>query len=225
MRNEIYNFASAVLIIVLFILLFRSCEKNIDTKQAYAAVNDSLHITRNKMGEQVASIQIIRTENKKQFLELHSKDSIIIALQGIVRRTKNIQSAIIFNASTGSSVNGSTVVHSRDTIRTDSVVYVYPEYSLARHTKWDSVSVRSNKDSTHLEYKIFNNFEITTSYKRSGLFKGKTPVIDITNKNPYTETVALRAYEVKCDCKRMPFFVAGLGIGLAPSIFLLTKNR
>lgn len=201
--------------LVIILLLWRgTCNKKESQETLYNAAQDTLKITRNELGQQVASIQVLQTTNKKQFLDLKTNDSTIIALQQLVKKTKNLQSAIVVVNHTSNSISGNTVVtNSGDSIIKDSLVYVYPEYSFSRVTEWDSVNIISNKNTTKLDYKIFNEYDITVSYKKKGLFKGKIPIIDMTNKNPYTETVALRAYQIQCDCKRGQFFAAGIGVG------------
>ncbi len=222
MKNIVFKILPYIIIVIILLFWTNTCNRKKDQDSLITVLNDSLYVTRNSLGQQVASIEVFQTENKKQFLQLQSKDLTIISLQRLVKKTKNLQNAIVLNNSTSNSVNGTTTSTSRDTIRNDSLVYIYPEYSFNRSTQWDSVSIKSNKDSTHLEYKIFNKFDITTSYKRLGLFKGKVPIIDIVNKNPYTETIALRAYEVKCDCKRGRFFLGGVSIGIS-SVLLTNK--
>lgn len=212
MKNA-FNIVGWGSVIVLLFFLSRSCNSNKIDSALSLSIYDSLTIYRNAQGEQVAEISVLQTENKKQFLAIKSKDSSIIALQSLVKKTNNLLSATILKNATSNNVSGITTVYSRDTIRKDSVIYVFPEYTFARKNQWENIQVKANRDSTSLNYKVFNDFEITQSIKKKGLFKDAVTEITILNKNPYTETLALRSYSIKNQSNKKLYLIIGALVG------------
>ncbi len=220
--NKHYNIISTIAIIVLCILLWRGCEGEGETEKMYQALNDSLVKTRNSLGQEVSTRQIIEAANKKDFLAIRSKDSTIIALQKLVKNTKNVLAATVIKNQTYNSISGNTTVNGRDTIVSGDTIKIYPEYTLTRFNKWENISIKANKDSTHIEYKIYNDFNITQSLKKRGLFKPPVPEIQIVNLNPHTETLDVRSFEVKAPNHNKRYAIAGVIAG-ALATFLLMR--
>src|ERR1035437_6061204 len=144
----VYQILPWVIIVIVLFFWRGTCNSKQDLIQLNNVAADSLHISYNKLGQQTASIEVFQSDKKKDFLDIKTRDSIIISLQQLVKKTKNIQEAIVVSNNTSNHINGQTIITKRDTVRKDSVIYIYPEYSFNRKTEWDSVSVKSNKDST-----------------------------------------------------------------------------
>ena len=74
--------------IFLIIALFRSCEKNVNVTRMYEAINDTLSLTKNKLGQEVSKKLIIEAESKKNFIKAKSTSEAIKALQSTEKRYK-----------------------------------------------------------------------------------------------------------------------------------------
>lgn len=167
---------------------------------------DSLKITKNSLGEEIAKISQFQTTNINDFLELHTQDSIIKRLQSEVKANKsrlgNSGSVTVIASNTTGTFIGKTNVTSRDTIKKDSLIYIYPEYkSNITKDKWISASIIANKDSTTFIPKIHNEYSLVLGEEsnQKGLFHifdKKIPFAEIKNLNPYTTTETLRSYQV-----------------------------
>lgn len=230
--NIIKNVAPYVAIIVLFFLLLSTCDKGKKNEQLYNSSQDSLRIGRNKENQQKASIELLQSTNKNQFLSLQSNDSTIKKLQSIVKKQDGqIISATILGNNT--SFNSTVVnnVSKIDTIRKDSFIYLYPEYKDTIKNKWYIVGVKVGKDSSKVNVKVFNEFELSQSLiKQKGIFKFLKPSIptaSILNLNPYTVTTEFRTFTISCECHNSRWFTLGTATGAAGIIainkFLLKK--
>lgn len=212
MIKRVLNIIPYIALVIVLFLWNKTCNSKKEQENIIEAVNDSLHLTRNNLNQQIASIEVIESGNKDIFIKIRSKDSIIKALQNIVKNTKNIQSGSVFNTQTTNTIIGSTSTVSSDIITKHDTVFVYPTYEYSQANKWQNIKVVMSKDSTFIKDKIFNDFEITETLVRKSLFK-KVPTILIKDNNPHTETTALRSWEVKHNVNKSRVFTTGAIIG------------
>ncbi len=215
-----------LLLIIVGILLFRSCKGDIDLKEQiglYEAAQDTLHQTRNELGQQVSSIALLKADNKKDLLRMKTDDSTIIALQVLVKEYKGkLKTATVLGTSTNDNGNSGTTTD-YDTIYTDTGSYVSPVYKTEWEEEWSIGKIIATKDSISRDIKIKNDFEITVGdEKQKGLFKKKKSLVTITNKNPNTITTELRTFVIEPQKKKVSI---GLGvaygfdiIGLKPTV-------
>lgn len=237
-KEGVYKVVSITIIVILILLNIKSCKNTQDTKQEYVntinALQDTMTTYRTKDGVQVARISLIETEKASQFLEIKSKDAVIVKLQEEVKRNENrlgkSGSITIIENTTELSTIDTTYVTSKDTIIRNDTVFVYPEYSSLINkgqktdsTYWVIAKVRSNKDSTNLDIKIENAYTVVIGTEKArgfkSLFKPKIPFVEITNENPFTSTKSIRAYQVKVPKpKRL-----GIGINIGYGIILDKK--
>ena len=103
-----------------------------------------------------------------------------------------MKSMIFVSGNTIASVTQTIIQH--DTITKNGVKYVYPEYRDSILNKWEDFKISANKESFHLQYKVFNEFEIKQSWQRNGFFKHKTPIAEVTNLNPHTQTIEYKTF-------------------------------
>ncbi|OFY84121.1 MAG: hypothetical protein A3F72_19780 [Bacteroidetes bacterium RIFCSPLOWO2_12_FULL_35_15] len=163
-----------LLILVLCVCLRNSCIQSDSFEKMYKASSDTLKQTRNELGQQKTTTTLLYG-SVKSFKNLHAIDSSALAkVQKMV--DKLTISATYLATITGNNIKTSTgIVLIHDTIKgKDGISYVYPEYSTHYENKWERFIVIANKDTTKVDYKVFNEFELVQDWKRNGLFKRKT---------------------------------------------------
>jgi len=180
----------------------------------YEATQDSLRISVNKNGEQKASIKILATTNKKQFLQLETNDTTIQKLQKVVKDFKGkIHSATVLGTSTADVGITRTITLPGDTVFRGDTIIIYDTYTSDWNEQWSIGSIRATRDSIFRDIKIKNDFEITTGLASQGFFKKRKLEVKIKNKNPNTVTKELRTFEIDVPNKRFTVGVqAGYGI-------------
>lgn len=217
-----------ILILILILFFYKSCKVKNQQIKLFNATADSLHIEINKNGEQKASIELLTATSTKLFLDLKSKDSSIINLQNLVKQyKKNLLSATILNTVTTINTSSRTGgITSRDTMKIDSISYIYPEYRDTLLNKWYSANLAMNKDSSYFKFTIHNEYQLTQTYdKQKGLFgfmKPRIPTTAVLNLNPYTDTKELRTFTVVCECHNTRWFALGNVTGVS-GLLLLQK--
>lgn len=236
MKRE--NWLFIILIVVIIILLQQNCSRIAQIREQdglLRSMADTLQISYNKQGQQVAKIALLETERIRDFLALKTKDEEILRLQEKVKENKNRlgKSGSVTVVTNTTSVTGgdTTTVIMRDTVYSNDTVWIYPEYTskinLGKRTDtswWVMTSVKANRDSTDIGISVENAYTVVIgSEKKSkgfkGLFKPKIPFVEITNENPYTATKTLRSYQVKVP-KPKRF---GIGINAGYGIILDKK--
>lgn len=214
-------FLILILIAVIIILLWRGCNKDKelkDTATFYAAAQDTLHQTRNELGQQRTSTAMAEAFNRKLFLRFQSQDSSIIKLQEVVKSFKGkLQSASVFSNTTSSIGGNPTIITGHDTIIKDSMVFVYPNYESNWTERWSNGHILATKDSIFRDIKVKNEFEMTMGYEKSKWWKSKQPTVTIKNLNPNTETTELKTFNIKNANKK-------LGIGVTVSYGMGTAS-
>lgn len=209
--------------------LIRGCDTPIDkskyiSKELFDASQDTMQKLRNSFGEEETKIKLLHgTISDLKKLDA-SKDSSMQKLLKLVN--KKTIGATILSSATSSTISSSTTVTSKDTIRKDSLNYIYPEYTLEPQvTKWDSVAGIANKDTFKVSYKVFNEFHLVQRYEKQKidgkLFKKNVAIVNVTNKNPKTETRELKSFVVTPPPqKKGLIFTAGVLAGIILKQFL-----
>lgn len=86
--SKITILVSVIVALVMFFMVKIMINQDKKLKQVnemYVAINDSLNITKNKLGQQVAKTSVLETTNQKYFLSLQTKDEEIKQLQELVK--------------------------------------------------------------------------------------------------------------------------------------------
>lgn len=217
MKLDKYHLILLAVIVVLIVITIKSCQSKKDNEKEQIALisslQDTVHFFKNKDSNNVARIEAIKTESSKTFLNLKSSDSEIIRLQSVVKDYKSKLSA-------GSSVTNiggntkidTTITHNStgtDTIRKDSLVYIYPIYLDTIRNKWISYTSRIARDSSKIAITFTDSLSVIIGIDK------KKPFVDIINYNPYSTTKTLRTYQVSLPPpKRFGLgFVVAYGIG------------
>ena len=210
MKNlNFFNWVIIVLIIIFTIILFRRCERDINTFSKIESLNDSIKYYKDSYNVLHSKITIIEADN---FTKLNVKDKEIQELQNLVKRYKNVQAATIIKTETKvvEKIVNKLVL---DTINSEEAYY--SKFNLEDFV-WGEIIAK--KDSTDLILNIRNDFNIVSYYEKDKL------VLDVSDKNPYSITKSQRSYINLPKQKKWSIGVnAGYGIsksGLSPYIGL-----
>jgi hypothetical protein len=237
-KERIYKAVSITIIVILVLLNLKSCKNTQNIEKDYVstinALQDTMTTYYNKDGMQVAKISAIETEKASMFLDIKSKDAVIIKLQEEVKKNKNrigkSGSVTVITNTTEINTVDTTYVISKDTIVRNDTVFIYPEYSSfirkglrVDSSYWITANVKANRDSTSFELGIQNSYTVVLGREKAksfkGLFKPKIAFAEVTNENPYTATKTIRSYQVKVPRpKRL-----GIGINVGYGIILDKK--
>lgn len=204
--------------------LIKGCNNNpFDTskyisKELFDASQDSLHKSRNEFGEEETKTKLLQGTISDLKNLSSSKDSSIQKLIKLVNK-KTISASVLSNTTAGT-ITSSTSVTSKDTLRKDSLIYLYPTYVMKPVvTRWDSVSAVATKDTFLVKYKIYNDFNFTQEYEKKKvkgkIFKSKVAIVKVVNLNPKTETKELKSFAVtQPSQKKGLIFSTGIILGI-----------
>lgn len=195
MNKRDFIFIAIILALVFF--TWKGCTKGDSFEALYNASTDTLHQVRNKLGQEETKTALLYG-SVSDLKKLHVSDSSAIGkLQKLV--DKNTISATYLSVATGNIISsGTDTIIMRDTIKgPDGITYVYPEYRDTIKSQWEDIKIKSNKDSTSIDYKVFNEFNIVQSWERPSLLKRKIPIANITNLNPHTETKEFKTFTLQ----------------------------
>lgn len=193
--EKIKSWIIIILSIILFFAILGTCNKSRRLKESdnlLQTTNDTLQTWKNKYGESLAKISVIETEKAKTFLELQTSNETIQTLQDLVKdykkKLKNKGSATVIITETviDTFVQTIVVVDSSGNIK-----------SLEGHYKdlWVDIESISTRDTTIYNFKSFSEIHLVIGEEREGLFKKKSYAI-LHDKNPYTNIVDMRTYQV-----------------------------
>lgn len=182
------------------------------------ALHDTLRITTNEKGQQVAEIQQIRTARVKDFTQIKNLTGENKRLQDAVKqnagRLGTSGSVTTFASDTKVDVTVPTTVTFPEItpnspinlVTNRDTVYLYPEYTAKVELgQWAKANVVSNKDSTRIKLGVYNEYTLVLGeekQKGSGLFGKKLPFAEVTNLNPYSSTATLKTYSVDNKIKQ-----------------------
>ena len=204
--NKITSIVSIVLIIILSFFIVRSCnqDKIISEKtNLISSLNDTIKIWKDKNGISHSKTEVIKTSSVNDFLKQNVKDEETKELQNTVKKDKNRLgkqgSVTKFNGIIEFEKEIPTL---RDTIYIpkDGLVIKKPVYNSSFDMDgWVTGSVKASEDSTKINLRIKNDYTVIIGEEKTGfLGLGKRkPFVEVTNKNPYSETTSLKTYQVE----------------------------
>lgn len=200
MSNKFLTRLAAILIIVVLLLIYGiGCTykgKNKEISQLsnlISAMNDTLKEVRLIDSSQQAVIQSLTTQKVEDFTSIRTKDSTIKALQTLVKKyEKQIKgggSVTSVQGETNILGTGPTIIEhtNYDTISTP----VFPVYTSNILNRWYTAKTRATKDSTHVDIKVINSYDVIIGKEDGKWFA------NVTNHNPYSSTKSMRAYNVE----------------------------
>lgn len=195
-------FILLVIIFFLFWMFIYKSYQHLETKKYYdnyiESINDTILIWKDKFNQEHTKTTIIESNNKEQFLQINSKDSIIQELQILLKqyKSKGIRAATISKTET---IIDTILISKKDSLLISTDVNL---------DGWIYGNVTYCNDSTHLNLKVRNEYDIIQGVEKS--FFNEKPYIEIINKNPYTTTKVLRSYQIKQFDKK---FALGIQLG------------
>ena len=204
--NKITSIVSIVLIIILSFFIVRSCnqDKIISEKtNLISSLNDTIKIWKDKNGISHSKTEVIKTSSVNNFLKQNVKDEETKELQNAVKKDKNRLgkqgSVTKFNGIIEFEKEIPTL---RDTIYIpkDGLVIKKPVYNSSFDMDgWVVGSIKASEDSTKINLKVKNDYTVIIGEEKTGfLGLGKRkPFVEVTNKNPYSETTSLKTYQVE----------------------------
>ena len=204
--NKTTSIVSIVLIIILSFFIVRSCnqDKIISEKtNLISSLNDTIKIWKDKNGISHSKTEVIKTSSISDFLKQNVKDKETKELQNVVKENKNRLgkqgSVTKFNGIIEFEKEIPTL---RDTIYIpkDGLVIKKPVYNSSFDMDgWVTGSVKASEDSTKINLRIKNDYTVIIGEEKTGfLGLGKRkPFVEVTNKNPYSETTSLKTYQVE----------------------------
>ena len=217
MKKDIYYILA---IVILVIILLRSCEGKREAENLYNASQDTLTTYVDKDGLNVAKIGLLQTKSKKDFISMRTKDSVNMELQALVKKTKlGKQGSVTI-------IKGDTKI---DTIIKTQIVYVdsIPEY----HSKldlggWVLGNIVAKPDKTQVSLSVKNEYVVTLGVENTGFLSlgPKKHYAEVKNLNPYSKVSVLRTYQVQVPAPKRfgvgPVVAYGLGSNLQPEWFV-----
>ena len=204
--NKITSIVSIVLIIILSFFIVRSCnqDKIISEKtNLISSLNDTIKIWKDKNGISHSKTEVIKTSSVNNFLKQNVKDEETKELQNTVKKDKNRLgkqgSVTKFNGIIEFEKEIPTL---RDTIYIpkDGLVIKKSVYNSSFDMDgWVVGSIKASEDSTKINLKVKNDYTVIIGEEKTGfLGLGKRkPFVEVTNKNPYSETTSLKTYQVE----------------------------
>ncbi len=210
----------AGVILILGWFLLKSCDKQKTTSGLLNGVLDSLTVSKDKFGKETAKTSLLLGSVRDLKRINAGKDSTLRKLQQLVDR--NTISATVLSNATGSNIRTrtDTIIFS-DTVWTDSVIKLFPEYRTRFTNRWEDFNVVASRDSFDIKYTVFNEFEISNRWERPKWFKAKQAIVSVKNLNPNTTTKELKSFNIKAPKKRKGLiFVAGILSGIAAVKFI-----
>ena len=204
--NKITSIVSIVLIIILSFFIVKSCnqDKIISEKtNLINALNDTVKIWKDKNGISHSKTEVIKASSISDFLKQNVKDKETKELQNVVKENKNRLgkqgNVTKFNGVVKFETEIPTL---RDTIHIskNGLVIKKPIYNSSFDMDgWVVGSVTASEDSTKINLRIKNDYTVIIGEEKMGfLGLGKRkPFVEVTNKNPYSETTSLKTYQVE----------------------------
>lgn len=202
-----------ILLIILTILVlffgfsyYFNSQKLTENKSLLSSLNSKLELSKNKLGQEVAKREIIETYNTKMFTRMELQDSTLKDLQKLVKDNRKL----IKNSGSATILEGETIIDN------STITNIYQDkdsnvvYKSAFKNEWIDYTIMAKKDTTSLNLKFTNKYDIVLGYEKQGFFKKKKAYANVTNHNPYTKTKELRTYQVKQKPQR---FTIGLQVG------------
>lgn len=193
--------------------------------QLVESLNDSVKIWKDKEQLYHSKISVLETSKVKDFLNIKTKDSIIIELQKRVKQYEN-------NLKDGSSV---TIIKSETKYDT-----IYRTKEVIRDIIGDSIIIDSivdnpwiytkfgfSKDSTIFSLEVKNDYSLIIGEEKQGFLKARKPFAEVINENPYSISPVVRTYRVNDVRKHLVFkdvLIGGVGAISLIGILMLIFN-
>lgn len=228
--EKVKTIALIILSVMIALLINRSCNqenKIKNTDDTYKASIDSLHKEINSKGEEITKTRLMLTDYEMIKHRMFSADSTIKKLQQII--DKHTLSATVLNNSTHDHGSTTTTITNIQYVPKHDTMWVYPTYKSSWAERWSKGTIIATKDSITRDYTVFNEFAIKQAFERNGkgikkYFMQRVPTVEVTNKNPMTQTLDLKSFQLEPDKKgKRAAFLIGIISGAIASGFLVKQ--
>lgn len=206
------NFSWVVIFLIVMVISFKlvsSCSYDRGSEENnhnYEILTDSLKITRDKLGNEVAKREVLEFQSVKDIENLSNISEEVRTLKNSVREYKGkLRNATLLKNETNVSGSGTTTVI-RDTV-TES-----PIYKTSWEDKWSKGFIQARVDSILYDFKVKNEFILSMGGEKKGLFGKRKTTATIKNLNPNTYTKEVITFDVTPKAKRFGMGIVG-GIG------------
>lgn len=219
--RDYFPYVVIILLAIAALLLLRwGCGQQESRRTAlemYDAAHDSLRYSKDSL---TATIRVIEAGREKDFLLMHTTDSLIQRLQKEVKafNGKLTAATIVQGRTVSTGTTATTVdIDPRDTARIPGDPcpprFIYPTYKTDWNTKYSRGFIRATRDSIFRADTTLLDLTFTSGYHRRGLFKRGELEVSVTTDNPSTIITGLRSYAVKEKRGRFAISVhAGFGM-------------
>lgn len=237
MKKEYVPFVLIGIIIILILLLSKSCSKVKELKTSnslFEHLDDSTQFYKDRYGRLVAKNSVLENNSTKDFLKIKSSDFLINQLQAEVKKyQKQLKDGgSVTNIGTSSTIHKGTATRLSD--RDDDIRYWrnrFEPYDLEKKDtskksevyfstykdKWIDYQISAFKDTIYLDLEMTDKYSVIIGSERDKWYKKKQTFVDVINESPYTQIKALKAYKVTDERKptRLSLGIQ-VGYGLTP---------
>jgi hypothetical protein len=222
----------AVATIIMILIVSRQRDKQYQAiSDLNFALQDSLRVTKNKLGQLTTTTTVLTAENTYLFTNIKSKDAEVIRLQNVVKTYEKKNGDL----NTALAISDETVMNLQDSITnkiigystttdTTGLITRYPIYTRSFTKEWYHGDVTVGLDTLALHVTNINAYDITIGEEKVSLFKKKL-FANVTNLNPNTETKVLKVYQKQEVKTKVGGFLLkngvkiGIGIGIGYILF------
>ncbi len=217
-----------IIILILVVVGFITDCSNRESKFEQYKTNHNFQLTktRNKLGQEIAranvyvgTIKDLRNDSAQQLKELQAIEK---------EYKKKLKSATYMLIEAKESLSGKPVVESKDTVKKDGIVYVYPVYKDTIKTPFSEYAMYMNKDSSNIVAKLTIPLSIAQVMdgSRPKWYMPKDLIITTKLTNPATQVNKLTAFTLSSPKNNTGLKITiGFGIGAASTIFLINKFK
>lgn len=212
--------AYMAIIVILCLFMYNGCNERKQLASNVDAMNDSLHISVNKLGQEKATTLLLVGGYETL---LKSKDSTIRKL-GAITNKHTIASTVINNHTTNEGTTKTQIVYDTLYLGVKERDTIFPTYKTAWKERWSEGTITATKDSISRSVTFYNEFNIVQSFEKEsglkGFFKPRVAKVSVTNLNPNTKTDALASYTKPLPKQhRWVYVVGGILAGIAITKF------
>lgn len=166
---------------------------------------------KDKYGKEVALTEQLKVENANTFLKLKSSDSLIVALQLLVKDNKDKlsgnSSATIIKTEGSIKKNTSTIVtkdKDKDKGKENEIEFDnFPTYSTKFKDKWTEYSIIADKDSISVDFRYVDKYSLVLGKEKdkslslfTRLFSKKIDYAWVTTESPYSKIKETKTLQV-----------------------------
>ena len=211
MKNLYSIIVTAVSAIVIFILLSQNVDQSLKLKQSESnliALNDTLEVTKNRLGETAYTVKSLVSNNSELLSELATKDTTIARLQKVTEAYKKELK------------KGGEVIVTRTETRIDTFTQIiFTDSTFNYSDDWISLKGKLDK-GIHFSLSTSDMFSIVTGYRKENIFSKREPFVEITSSSPYTTVTNIKSLKIVNDRPKINW----LSITAGPSVMYLNNQ-